>query len=479
MAEFSGNIYNYLVKLYGEDSANKYIEFINQDSTQYIRVNKLVTSREELSLKLNNNYGITTESVKNLPFVLKVTKDEKNILGKTIEHILGEYYIQSLSSMIPPVILNPNEDDIVLDLCAAPGSKSTQLAEIMNNKGTLIANEVSQERVRTLIFNVERMRLLNTGIVHQKGEWLGRFYTAHFDKILVDAPCSGLGIIQKKNEVNNWWSVERANALGELQLKLLVSAIKMAKVGGEIVYSTCTLTPEENESVINKVLNKYPVELEEIDLPIPSRPGFDSYDDLIFHPSITKTRRIIPWESNSEGFFVAKLKKYGETDSPIPAVPKESNIKLFTYKNKEVNNLLKIIENIFGVSEEILSEFYYYIKSGDLYFLTNTWQDEFPGMFQRFGSKLGILDKHSSLTLHTQGAQILSKFITKQIYELNSVEELKKYLEGGIIRYEEELKGQCVVKFKNYLIGTAVITQAGIKSRFPRSKRTQEIFLDF
>lgn len=232
MPEFSGNIYNYLVKLYGEDSAKKYIEYINQDSVQFIRINKLVTTKEELSLKLNNNYGIKTENIPNLPFALKVTKDEKNILGKTIEHILGEYYIQSLSSMIPPLILNPNETDIVLDLCAAPGSKTTQLAEIMNNKGTLIANEVSQERVSTLIFNVERMRLLNTGIVHQKGEWLGRFYTEHFDKILVDAPCSGLGIIQKKNEVNNWWSVERANALGELQLKLLVGAIKMAKVGG-------------------------------------------------------------------------------------------------------------------------------------------------------------------------------------------------------------------------------------------------------
>lgn len=479
MPEFSGNIYNYLVKLYGEDSAKKYIEYINQDSVQFIRINKLVTTKEELSLKLNNNYGIKTENIPNLPFALKVTKDEKNILGKTIEHILGEYYIQSLSSMIPPLILNPNETDIVLDLCAAPGSKTTQLAEIMNNKGTLIANEVSQERVSTLIFNVERMRLLNTGIVHQKGEWLGRFYTEHFDKILVDAPCSGLGIIQKKNEVNNWWSVERANALGELQLKLLVGAIKMAKVGGEIVYSTCTLTPEENEAVINKVLNKYPVELEEIDLPIPSRAGFEKYEELSFHPSILKTRRIIPWESNSEGFFIAKLKKTGETDSPVPAEPKETNIKLLSYKNKEVNNLLKIIENIFGVSDEILNEFLYYIKSGDLYFLANSWQDESPGMFQRFGAKLGILDKHSSLTLHTQGAQILSKFISKQIYNLNSVDELKRYLEGGIIRYDGELNGQCVVKFNNYLIGTAVITQAGIKSRFPRSKRTQEIYFDF
>lgn len=479
MTEFSRNIYSYLVNLYGEESAKKYVDFINQDSVQYIRINKLITTRNILSQKLKNNYNIETVEVENIPTALKVIKDERNILGKTIEHILGEYYIQSLSSMIPPLILNPNENDIVLDLCAAPGSKTTQLAEIMNNKGTLIANEIALERIKTLMFNTERMRLVNTGTIHQKGEWLGRFYTSHFDKVLVDAPCSGLGIIQKKNEVNSWWSKERAIGLGELQLKLLVSAIKMTKPGGEIVYSTCTLTPEENEAIISKVLNKYPVELLEFDLPVPYKNGFENYENETFHPSISKTKRIIPWESNSEGFFIAKLKKIDKTDSPSQAEPKESNIKFFNYGEKEVKNYLKIIEDVFSVSSEKLKEYKYYFRSGDLYFVSGNWDDDSPGMFQRIGSKLGILDKHSSLTIHTQGAQILSENISSQIYDLNSVEELKRYLEGGIIKYSGELKGQCVVKFKSYIIGTAVITQSGIKSRFPRSKRTQEIFLDF
>ena len=150
-------------------------------------------------------------------------------------------------------------NDTVLDLCSAPGSKTTQLGEMMRNNGTLISNEIALDRVKMLVFNIDRMNLINAGIIHSKGELLSKIYPDYFDKILVDAPCSGLGIIQKKNEISNWWSLKRASILGDLQLRLLIAAIKMVKEEGEIVYSTCTLTIEENELIINKVLKKYPV----------------------------------------------------------------------------------------------------------------------------------------------------------------------------------------------------------------------------
>jgi len=163
--------------------------------------------------------------------------------------------------MLPPIVLHPSEKDLVLDLCSAPGSKTTQLAEMMKNKGRLVVNELEMDRIKALVFNLDKMNFLNCGIVHQRGEILSKYYDSYFDKILVDAPCSGLGIIQKKSEVNKWWSVERVNNLVEIQNKLLVSAIKMLKVGGELVYSTCTLTPEENELIINRILEKYPVDV--------------------------------------------------------------------------------------------------------------------------------------------------------------------------------------------------------------------------
>ncbi|MCU0364422.1 MAG: hypothetical protein MUE93_01955 [Ignavibacteriaceae bacterium] len=137
-------------------------------------------------------------------------------------------------------MLSPTSTDLVLDLCSAPGSKTTQLAEMMDNKGILIVNELEIDRIKALVFNLDKMNFLNYGVLNSRGEILSKYYNSYFDKILVDAPCSGLGIIQKKNEVGKWWSIERVNNLVEIQNKLLVSAIKMLKVGGELVYSTCS-----------------------------------------------------------------------------------------------------------------------------------------------------------------------------------------------------------------------------------------------
>ena len=145
-----------------------------------------------------------------------------------------------------------------------------------------------------LIHNIDRMNIINIGVLSQKGELLSKVYNDYFDKILVDAPCSALGSLQKKQEVSNWWSEERVSMIAAIQMKLLVAAIRMVKTGGEIVYSTCTLTPEENELIINQVLRKYPVEVLDIDLPIKAHEGFISYKGEKLNPYIQKARRIIP-----------------------------------------------------------------------------------------------------------------------------------------------------------------------------------------
>ena len=214
----SNKIFDYLSSLYGESSAKNYLDFINTEVTSYIRVNKLKTSKENLSRTLLKDYNIKTEEIKGIKNAFKIS-GKSDLLGKTIEHIIGEYYIQGLSSMIPPLILNPQPGDVVLDLCAAPGSKTTELAEIMENEGTLVSNEIQLNRVKMLVYNLDRMNIVNTGVIHTKGEWLSKHYADHFDKVLVDAPCSGLGIIQKKGEVNDWWSIERAERLGESAVK--------------------------------------------------------------------------------------------------------------------------------------------------------------------------------------------------------------------------------------------------------------------
>ena len=477
MFEVNSSIFTYFEKIYNEKTAKDYLDFINSRPFQYIRINSLKTNLIDVTQNLLDNYGIESEIVPEIPNCLKIIKGEEKT-GKTIHHINGEYYIQSLSSMLPPLALNPNENDIVLDLCSAPGSKTTQLGEMMNNNGTLIANEISLDRVKMLVFNIDRMNLINAGVIHSKGELLSKIYPDHFDKILVDAPCSGLGIIQKKNEVNDWWSLERASVLGDLQLRLLIAAIKMVKQGGEIVYSTCTLTVEENELIINKVLEKYPVEIVPLELPVKSHPAFTFYEERNLHSSLSNAHRILPWEVNSEGFFIVKLKKTGETVQPDFLKTPRQNLHLLSSEKKEVKDLLNNLINEFGIDKDVFHSFKYLIKNKDIYFINKNWHDKNLNIFNRIGMRFGTIDKNGKTVLHTQAAQILNNEIKKNIYEIEAPEELEIYLNGGIIKKEMNYTGQCVIKYKDSILGTAVITKQGIKSRFPRAKRTQEILID-
>jgi len=470
--EVSQKIYDYFTSLYGKDSADKYLAFIETDPTQYIRVNTAKVSIDELSKLLFNKYQIKTKPINHFERVLKVVEGNDRI-GKTIEHVLGFYYIQSLSSMLPPLVLHPTGDDIVMDLCGAPGSKTTQLAEIMNNRGTLLVNEVDNERIKSLVFNLERMNVINASVIHSKGEVLSKIYDDHFTKVLVDAPCSGLGIIQKKGEVSNWWSLDHVDRLQHLQLRLLVAAIKMAKVGAEIVYSTCTLSIEENELVIDKILEKYPVELLEVNLPIPTRPAFTEFEGKLLNPEIKKAIRILPWEIDSDGFFLVKMRKIDETESPEKEELRETENRIVKSNHKEIKPYLDYISDHFGVDKNVLDDYKYIFRGKDIYFVIKDWDDENIGLFNRIGLKLGTLDKKDRITFNSQAAQVLEKFITKFIYTLQNDDELLKYLTGWNIKNIDIPIGQYIVKYNDWVLGSAVMTKDGLKSRFPRTKRTQ------
>jgi NOL1/NOP2/sun family putative RNA methylase len=474
MSEVSRSVKRYLTEILGEQDTGKYLEFITAEPSLYLRVNKLKTTREALQKRLKEIYDIETAEVPDIPFALKVTKGNEKA-GKTLEHIIGDYYIQGLSSMIPPIIASPNGNDKVLDLAAAPGSKTTELGELMNNKGVLIANEISLDRVKMLVYNLDRMNIVNYGVLHFKGELLSKVYTGYFDKILVDAPCSGLGIIQKKGEVNEWWSKEKAESLGELQTRLLIAAVKMLKTEGELIYSTCTLTVEENELVLDKILRKYPVELIPFELPVKSHEAFTKYEGRELNPTLIKARRIIPWEADSDGFFIARLRKTDETYANSKMDIRQTDLKLLSSTSKEIKVLLNNITDEFGIPADILNEYRYMKKGSDLFFVSSEWEGENLSLFERIGTKFGVIDKNSRITFHTQAAQILQNYITRGIYDIQDVDDLKRYMEGGIIKKDAGLKGQCVTRFSDKIIGSAIITEAGIKSRFPRSKRTQTI----
>ena len=377
--------------------------------------------------------------------------------------------------MIPPLILNPKEEDKVLDLCAAPGSKSTQIAEMMNNRGTLYANEISLERMKGLVFNVDKLNLVNMGVIFHKGELLSKVYQSYFDKILVDAPCSALGILQKKGEVSNWWNTKQVDKIAELQLRLLISAVKMVKVGGEIVYSTCTMTVEENEYVVNKILKNYPVELIDIELPVKSHQGFTSYMEEEFHKDMHKTRRIIPWEINSEGFFITKFRKIDETLHNKKEVIKDRKLELLSAKSTKVLKYLDDVNKQFGISFQVLNSYKYMIKNTDIYFINEGWEAEDLSIFNRVGIQFGNIDKNDKAHLHTNAARVMQNHITKNIIELTTEDELRQYLTGATIKSIKEEFGQKIVKSGENVLGTAIALREGLKSQFPRSMRTHEI----
>lgn len=475
MIELSQKIIDYILDNFGEDYLAKYKEYISNDYIPYLRFADLDIHPQKLIDELSC-YNIQLEPIENIPGSYKIVNGIENA-GKTIEFTIGKYYIQSLSSMIPPLMLNPQPLDKVLDCCAAPGSKTTQLAELMHKRGTLIANEPNISRLKALAHNVDKMTSVNIGISKLKGELISKYLDGFFDKSLVDVPCSALGILQKKGEVSNWWNKNQVEKISSLQLKLLISAIKTLKVGGEIVYSTCTLTLEENELVINKVLEKYPVELVEINLPVKSVEGFTKYKTSKLNPNLSKTRRIIPWEINSEGFFVAKLRKIAKTESLQKFKFPNRGLKLINFTNNKIRKYIEELHHYFGIPLEVFKDFKYLIKNNNIFIINKDWDYPLIDLLIRTGIPLGNIDKKNLLRLHSHGAQILSSNISSNIIEIDNGNDLRNYFSGSVFVRNDESDGQKVIKYKDYVLGTAVVLQGKVKSQFPRSKRTHDILI--
>jgi NOL1/NOP2/sun family putative RNA methylase len=276
----------------------------------YIRANTLKMSVEELVERLKKKWSIKQPFASN-PEIILIDQDLlPGELGSSIEHILGHYYVQEVCSMMSVIALNPEEKEFVLDVCASPGSKTTQIAAKMNNTGTLIANDVKLDRIIILNSNLERCGVSNILITRNDGIQLCQNLKNSefkFDKILVDAPCSGEGTLRSSPKTFTMWNQKVVEKFSRTQKKIAATAIPCLKEGGILVYSTCTHSPEENEEVVSFLLNNFPLKLLDLNLPLKTRPGLTEWKNEKFHPDCKKTARIYPQDNDSEGFFVAKF----------------------------------------------------------------------------------------------------------------------------------------------------------------------------
>jgi NOL1/NOP2/sun family putative RNA methylase len=296
---------------YGQivDDQDAFFRSLLQQLPKTFRVNSLKTEKQIVKERFEE-YGIP---LKQVPWYSDAFISQNYNIGNTLENFLGYIYIQELTSMLPPLILQQElqNSEFVLDGCAAPGSKTTQLAALMNNKGIIIANDIDYNRIRALKFNIEKTGSLNVIITNLD---LRLFPKANnsFDIVLVDVPCSSEGTIRKNPTMLSKWSNQKKRIPGyaNLQQQLIMKAFSLLKPGGCLLYSTCTFAPEENEGVINWLLENHPASIEHIDVPrMKLSPGILEYNGNEFNSEIKKTVRIWPHHNDTDGFFIAKVRK--------------------------------------------------------------------------------------------------------------------------------------------------------------------------
>jgi 16S rRNA (cytosine1407-C5)-methyltransferase len=250
-------------------------------------------------------------------------ENREEALGKDLLHVLGHTYMQEAASMLPVALLDPKPGEAILDMSSAPGSKTTQIAARMQNQGVLVANDVQEKRLWALVSNLQRAGVINVLVTKKVGQWFARNMTERFDRVLCDAPCTAQGTARKDSDALLYCSDDNIGKMSRLQLELLESAIDATKVGGRIVYSTCTLTPEENEAVLGSILNKYSDQIEIIDptpeLKIDLKKALDEsarVQQWIQAPTKFPAFRLWPQTYDTEGFFSAVLIKRAPTRHP-------------------------------------------------------------------------------------------------------------------------------------------------------------------
>ena len=299
--DFIENLY----KLHSPLVADKILAGMAGKRNTTLRVNTLKYNIQDL-MRYFRKINIKFERVNFYDDALIIKNANEKEIQKLEIYEKGYIYLQSLSSMIPPLVLDAKENEQILDMASAPGSKTTQISAMMKNTGHIIANELDKIRCERLKFNIENQGAKNVQVINGYGEKLGDKYPEKFDRVLLDTPCSGEGrfIAEMPGTYRNW-SKRTVKELSKIQRKLIKSGYNALKPGGVIVYSTCTLNLEENENILKWALENLDLKMMDIDIKVKGAIPGDSLNTKL---GIEKAIKILP-NKEMEGFFVAKLRK--------------------------------------------------------------------------------------------------------------------------------------------------------------------------
>ena len=362
--------------------------------------------------------------------------------GKHIFHDIGLYYIQEPSAMSVVEELDVNEGDVCLDMCAAPGGKSTQIAAKLNGTGILVSNEIIPSRAKILSSNIERMGIKNAVVLNETPKNIAKFFPRKFDKILVDAPCSGEGMFRKNEEAISEWSQENVAMCAKRQLDILIEAEKCLKSNGRIVFSTCTFSTKENENVINEFIKLYP-EFHLCKSKYSFENGLDK-DGLC--------QRIYPHKVKGEGHFFAILERDGEREETV-------------FKNKEIKQD-KEFESF--VKKYLNIDLKYNVTFGDNLYLSPI--QKLDGIkVERPGLHLGELKKNRFEPSHSL-ALALKREDFKNVIDLKvDSKELQSYIQGETI--ETDIVGWGVICVEGYTVGLFKGDGRIAKNHYPKGLR--------
>ncbi|WP_010248191.1 RsmF rRNA methyltransferase first C-terminal domain-containing protein [Acetivibrio cellulolyticus] len=450
------------------------VEFLDKiknllDAAEYEDFIKSYDLPRFYGLRVNTLKISVEEFLKISPFKLEPipwTKDgfyynEGENPGKHPYYYAGLYYIQEPSAMLPGAVIDAKPGENILDLCAAPGGKTVQIAAGMKGKGLLVANDINSDRVKALVKNIELCGITNAVVTNDSPQNLSAKFNHFFDKILIDAPCSGEGMFRKDEDAAKSWGKYKCDLCSGMQRDILGHVDGMLKPGGYLVYSTCTFSPEENEQMIAAFLESHPdYELFEV----PKTGGIDDgrpqWSDN--NSELKKTARLWPHKIKGEGHFVALLHKkdsnYKALESFDKTVISGSNDVLDSFRIFEKDNLSVSLED------------HFIVKGSNLYSLPVKLPDLSGIKVAKFGRYIGEAAKGRFEPSHSFILSLCKSDLKNVLSFASNSNEVIKYLKGETLMTESQ-KGYIGVLVDGYTLGWAKQTGDMLKNLYPKGWR--------
>lgn len=440
-------------------SLDDFIAACQRPLRRSIRVNTLKISVEDfLALVAPYNWQLTPVPWCAEGFWIERDDEDAVPLGSTAEHLSGLFYIQEASSMLPVVALfaDGNSPERVMDVAAAPGSKTTQIAARMGNRGAILANEFSASRVKVLHANISRCGIHNVALTHFDGRVFGAALPEAFDAILLDAPCSGEGVVRKDPDALKNWSVESNIEIAATQRELIESAFHALRPGGTLVYSTCTLNRDENEDVCLWLKAQYPDAVEFLPL-----------DDLFASAQEAITPEgflhVFPQIYDCEGFFVARLRKT-QAVAPLPAPKfKVGTFPFAPLKGRDAAQLVAAAEKVGLVWDESL---HLWMRDKEVWLFPAEIEPLIGKVrFSRIGIRLAEVHNKGYRWQHEAVIALAGRENTFALTH----QEAEEWYRGRDVYPDSTPSGdEVIVTYQGYPLGLAKKVGSRLKNSYPR-----------